>query len=133
LRDDVGRLILRVMLAALLLFHGVDKIIHGVAWMQRPLEDLHLPFVLAYGTYAGEVLAPLLVLAGIFSRTASLVIAFNMVMALVLEAGRFLFTIQSTGGWGIELEAFYLLTAIAVAVLGPGRLSLAGARRHERA
>ena len=119
LRNELGLLILRVMLAGLILFHGIDKVVHGIAWMQRPLGALHLPFFLAYGTYVGEVLAPLLVLAGIFTRTASLLIAINMIMALVLEAGRSILTIQRTGAWGIELEAFYLLSAIVVALLGP--------------
>jgi putative oxidoreductase len=125
LPTDIGRLILRVTLAALLLFHGIDKIVHGIAWMQRPLAALHLPFFVAYGVYVGEVVAPLLVLLGLGTRLAAGVIALNMVMALVLEAGRNILTIQPAGGWGIELEAFYMLVAVVVALVGPGRFALA--------
>jgi len=126
---DAGRLLLRVTLAGLLLFHGVDKMIHGVAWMAGPLARFHLPPWIAYGAYVGEVVAPLLVLVGVLTRLASLVIVVNMVMALVLAAGRFFFTINRTGGWAIELEAFYLLTAVTVVLLGPGRWALAPGRR----
>jgi putative oxidoreductase len=122
--DDIGRLVLRVTVGGLILFHGVDKILHGIGWMREPLGALHLPFFIAYGAYAGEVLAPVLVLLGVLARPAALVIAINMVMALVLDAGRFLFTINASGGWGVELEAFYLLGAMAIALLGPGRFSL---------
>jgi len=122
--DDTGRLLVRVMLAGLILFHGVDKILHGIDWMQRPLEALHLPFFIAYGVYVGEVAAPVLVLLGVFTRIAAAVICLDMVMALILDAGRLFLTIQPTGGWGIELEAFYLLSAVAVVLLGPGRYAL---------
>lgn len=122
--DDVGKLVVRVMLGGLILFHGVDKILHGIEWMQRPLAALHLPFFIAYGVYLGEVVAPMFVLVGAFTRIAAATICVNMIMALTLEAGRLLFTIQSTGGWGVELEAFFLLSAVAVAISGPGGLSL---------
>ncbi len=124
LADDLGRLVLRVMVAGLILFHGIDKILHGIGWMQGSLQSLHLPFFIAYGVFIGEVLGPLLVLAGVLTRIGALFMAFNMIMALVLDAGRFILTINRTGGWGIELEAFYLLASIAVALLGPGRFAL---------
>jgi putative oxidoreductase len=39
-----------------------------------------------------------------------------------------LFSIVETGGYALELQAMYLLSAIAIALLGAGRYSLAGAR-----
>jgi putative oxidoreductase len=122
--DDAGRLVLRVMVAGLILFHGIDKILHGIGWMQGPFQSLHLPFFIAYGVFVGEVLAPLLVLAGVFSRIGALFMAFNMIMALVLDAGRFILTINRGGGWGIEVEVFYLLGSVCVVLLGPGRFAI---------
>ncbi len=122
--QDLGKLVLRLTLAGLILFHGIDKVIHGIAWMSGPLHVLHLPAFVACGVYVGEVAAPLFVAVGIGTRIAALTIAFDMVMAIALEAWRLALTINRVGGWGMELEAFYLMTAVAVALLGPGTLSL---------
>ncbi len=124
LADDIGRLVVRLMVAGLILFHGIDKILHGIGWMQGPLKALHLPFFVAYGVFIGEVVAPLFVAAGVLTRIGALFMAFNMIMALTLDAGRFILTINRGGGWGIELEAFYLLGSVAIALLGPGRFAL---------
>jgi putative oxidoreductase len=124
LAEDIGRLVVRITVAGLILFHGMDKLFHGIEWMRGPLQSLHLPFIFAYGVFVGEVLAPLFVLAGVLTRIGALFIAFSMIMALVLDAGRLILTINPGGGWGIELEAFYLLGALAIALLGPGRFRL---------
>jgi putative oxidoreductase len=33
-------------------------------------------------------------------------------------------SLSRTGGWAIELQAFFLFTAVAVALLGPGRYAI---------
>jgi len=58
--NDTGKLVLRLALAAILLFHGVYKVTHGVAWIKPRLTQVDLPEILAYGTYAAEVIAPVL-------------------------------------------------------------------------
>ncbi len=122
--QDSGKLVLRLTVAGLILFHGVNKIIHGIAWMSGPLGAAHLPSFVAYGVYLGEVAAPLFLLVGLWTRVASLVVAVNMIFAVGLEAWRLAPTINRGGGWGLELEAFYFLTAIAVFLIGPGRYSV---------
>ena len=47
-QEDLGKLILRLAVGGLLLFHGISKVIHGVAWMHGPLGALHLPSFIAY-------------------------------------------------------------------------------------
>ena len=121
---DVGRLILRLTLAGLILFHGIDKVLHGIAWMSGPLRSAGLPQVVGYGVFLGEVIAPLFVILGLGTRVAALVIVANMVMALVLDAGRFILTINSVGGWGVETEAFYLLSAVTLFFVGGGGISV---------
>jgi putative oxidoreductase len=122
--QDIGRLVLRLTVAGLILFHGVSKIIHGIAWMSGPLAALHLPFFLAYGVYIGEVVAPLLVIMGLWTRIAALFIVINMIVAIGLEAWHLALTVNRGGGWGLELEAFYLLCAVAVFFLGAGKYRL---------
>lgn len=124
-RDDAGKLLLRLTLGGILLFHGIFKLTHGVDWIRGPLGELGLPGFLAYGVYVAEVLAPVLLVAGWKARLAALVIAFDMLMAIVLVLRPRLLTVnQGGGGWGVELEAMILLVAIAVFLLGSGRYRL---------
>jgi putative oxidoreductase len=124
-REDLGKLVLRVALAVIVLFHGVFKLRHGVAWIAQPLAGLGLPAFLAYGTYLAEVLAPVLLIVGYKARLAALVIGFDMLMAMVLVLRPALLTINERGGgWSVELEALILLSALAVFLLGSGRYRL---------
>jgi putative oxidoreductase len=126
--DDRGKLVLRVLLAALILFHGVSKLIGGVGFISGMLTKAGLPGILGYGVYIGEVVAPLLIMFGIFTRAAALVVIVNMIVALLLVHTSQFFTLNETGGWAIELQALYLGTAVAVALLGAGRYSVGGLR-----
>ena len=124
---DTGKLLLRLGLGAILLFHGVYKVMHGVAWIKEPLAHMGLPGILAYGAYVAEAVAPLLLIVGLLTRTAAVVVAVNMVMAIVLVQRPQLLTVKpSGGGWGIELEALLLVVAVSIACLGAGRYSTAG-------
>jgi putative oxidoreductase len=126
--DDRGKLVLRVLLAALILFHGVSKLIGGAGFVTGMLAKAGLPGFLGYGVYIGEVAAPLLILFGIFTRAAALVVVVNMIVALTLVHTSQFFALNETGGWAIELQAMYLGTAVAVALLGAGRYSVGGLR-----
>ncbi len=125
--QNFGRLLLRITIGGLMLFHGVSKLIYGVAWMAGPLSAFHLPFFIAYGVYAGEIAAPILIILGIWTRPAALVIAFDLFMAIALVSHARMCSINPGGGWGIELDAFYLMTAIALFFLGAGKISVTGA------
>ncbi len=85
-----------------------------------------LPPALGYLVYVGEVVAPLLVLIGYYTKPAALVIAINMLVAILLVHTGQLFSMANTGGWALELQGLYLAGAIAVALLGAGRYSIGG-------
>jgi putative oxidoreductase len=75
-----------------------------------------LPSWLAYGVYVGEVVAPLLLLIGLWVVPAALIVVGNMIVALLLaHTGQFL-SIGNSGGWALELQAFFLVTALVVAL-----------------
>jgi putative oxidoreductase len=124
--DDGGKLVLRVLLAVLILFHGVSKLIGGVGFITGMLAKAGLPAALGYLVYVGEVIAPLLLLFGVFTRAAALVVVVNMIVALMLVHTRQFFTLNEQGGWALELQAMYLGAAVAVALLGAGRYSVGG-------
>jgi putative oxidoreductase len=83
-----------------------------------------LPAFFAYGVYVGEVVAPLLLLVGWYSRIGAALIAINMLFAIGLVHGAELFTLNQGGGWALELQGMFLFTAIAIALIGPGRFAI---------
>lgn len=112
-----GVLLLRFTVAGLMLFHGVAKLRSGLGGIESILSGLGLPTWFSYGVLVGEILAPLLILVGVWVRPAALVMAFNMIVAVGLAHPTDLFTIGRTGGYGLELQAFFFLCSIAVALL----------------
>jgi putative oxidoreductase len=124
-RTDAGLLVLRLGLGTLILFHGVYKLTHGITWIAGPLGKVGLPAWLAYGVYVAEVLAPVLVILGLWARPAALIIAFDMFMAIFLARRGDVAKINPAGGgWAIELELMLLVAALAIALAGSGRYSL---------
>jgi putative oxidoreductase len=124
--EDQGKLLLRAVLAILLLFHGFSKLTGGIGFITGMLEKAGLPGAFGYLVYIGEVVAPLLILAGLFTRAAALVVAVNMIVALLLVHTKQFFTLNEQGGWALELQGMYLAGAVAVALLGAGRYSIGG-------
>ena len=122
--DDIGKLILRLVLGLLLLAHGIHKIGAGIGGIQDMLTSHGIPPVVAYGVYAGEVVAPLLLLAGVVSRVAGALVVINMLFALFLVHLQQVFTLTPQGGWGLELQGFFLFTGLALVFLGSGRYAL---------
>jgi len=122
---DAGLLVLRVILAVVLVFHGIGKLQHGIDWMKEPLGRLGLPLAAGYGAYVAELLAPVLLVAGAWTRLAALIIVGDMVMALVTVLGPQIMSVkQGGGGWGVELEAMILCTAVALFFAGGGRYAM---------
>jgi putative oxidoreductase len=121
---DAGKLILRVALGVCILLHGIAKLKNGVGFISGILGSHGLPTFLAYGVYVGEVLAPLLVIAGYYSRIGAWIIVVNMLFAIGLVHMGELFSLNGTGGWAIELQAMFLFSAVAVALIGPGKFAI---------
>jgi len=122
--DSLAKLILRLLFGGQLLMHGIHKLSHGVAGIEGRIIDRGLPGWLAYGVFVGEVVAPLLVIAGFKTRAAALVMAINMAVAVLLAHGGDVLRLGRSGGWGVELQAMFFFGAVAVALLGAGRYSV---------
>ncbi len=122
--DDAGKLILRLTLGILMLLHGIAKISGGVDGLEKMVAGAGLPSVLAYGVYVGEVLAPLLVIFGFYARFGAAIIVVNMLFAIFLAHRTDLFLLTRTGGWALELQGFFLFTALALVFMGPGRYGI---------
>ena len=124
MQADLGKLVLRLALGVLVLLHGVAKLRGGVDPIEGMLTAQGLPGVLAYGALLGEVLGPLMLIAGYYGRIGALLIAINMLFALGLAHMGQLGQLNDQGGWALELQGMFLFSAIALALLGPGRYSV---------
>lgn len=125
--DDFAKLLLRATLAVLILFHGVAKILGGPGFVTAAVAKMGLPPELGYLVYVGEVIAPLLMLFGAWTRLAAMIVAINMVVAVILVHTTQIWTLSKTGGWALELQGLFFVSALAIALLGAGRYSVAGA------
>jgi putative oxidoreductase len=122
--DDVGKLVLRLALGVLVLLHGIGKLMGDISFIGRMLQGIGLPEYLSYGVYVGEVLAPLLLIVGWYSRVGALLVAVNMVFAIALAHQSELFRLERSGGWALELQGLFLFTAVALVLTGPGRIAI---------
>lgn len=124
--DDLGRLILRLSLGILVLMHGIAKLFGGIGGIENMLTAQGFPAFFAWGAYLGEVVGPILVIVGIYCRLGALLIAANMLVAIILAHSHQLFMITRTGGWQLELQGMFLFAALGLALLGAGAYSLGG-------
>ena len=124
--DDLAKLLLRLALGVLILLHGWAKVRNGIGGIEAMLVMKGLPAFFAWGAYIGEVLAPLLLIAGLYTRMAAGLVAINMLVAVALAHMAHLTQFTSSGGWRLELQAMFLVAALAVAMLGAGRFAAGG-------
>jgi len=117
---DIAKLILRLTLGALLLAHGIHKLIHGISGVESLVVSAGLPAFFAYGVYVGELIAPLFVILGLYGRIASGVVAFNMLMAIYLAYG-FHLSFSKYGGLAYETPLLFFVMALVLVLIGSGR------------
>ena len=124
--DAMGKLLLRLTVAILMLFHGIAKIIHpgSLEFIESSLSSIGMPSAIAYGVYVGEVIAPLMIIAGFHARIGGLIVVANMVFAIVLAHTGDFFGLTQHGGWALELQAFYLFGGLAIVLLGSGKFAI---------
>jgi len=121
---DTALLILRLVLGLLILLHGISKLPPPPKEIADMLAHANLPAALAWGAYVGEILAPILLIIGVWTRLAAIVI--NMIVAVLTAHTGQLFSLGNAGGYALELQAMYLFVALALAFTGAGRLSVGG-------
>ncbi|MEX1994400.1 MAG: DoxX family protein [Steroidobacteraceae bacterium] len=124
MNEDTGKLILRLMLGILILTHGISKIINGIDPIGGMLTASGLPEIFKYGVYVGEVVAPLLVIVGFHTRIGAWLIAVNMLFAIGLAHWHEVFAITPSGSLAIEKQYLFMFSAIALALIGPGRYAI---------
>ena len=124
MNENTGKLILRVTLGLLILLHGIAKLRGGIDWIGGALESSGLPAFFKYGVYVGEVAAPLLLILGFYARIGAWLIAVNMLFAIGLAHWGEVFAFDAHGALTLEKQYIFMFSAIALALMGPGRLSI---------
>lgn len=120
--NDIGLLILRLVFGLVLIYgHGFDKIATVIRWDEIQFMDpigigATLSFYLA--AFAEGVCATLLII-GLFSRFAALVLSVNFIVIFIFHA-----FMVGDNFMILEPRFFYLFTFIALFFTGPGRFSL---------
>ncbi|WP_415397575.1 DoxX family protein [Sulfurimonas sp. CS5] len=119
--NDIAKLIIRLSLGIMMLFHGVEKIINGIGGVKHLTTNAGFPEFLAYGVYVGEVVVPIFIILGLYARVASTFLAFTMFMAIFLAYGNSLFELNKHGAPVFELPLLYFILSVVVFLLGSGR------------
>jgi len=121
--SDTGKVLLRVTIGFLMLFHGIAKL-GNTGFIESLFVGMGLPSEFAYGVYLGEIIAPIMLILGIQVRIASIIITFTMLFAVFMAHANDIFTLTKHGAWAIELQMFYILTSIVVFINGNDKYSI---------
>ncbi|TXD71357.1 DoxX family protein [Aequorivita antarctica] len=121
---DLGLLLLRISIGILILFHGMANLNSDYTFIKSLLSDIGIPEFVAYSVFLGQIIAPILILIGWRARLASLVLALNMLTAILMAHSADVFTLNEFGGWAIELQGLYLFGAIEIFFLGAGKYAI---------
>ncbi|UCN00833.1 DoxX family protein [Sulfurimonas sp. SWIR-19] len=120
---DIAKLLLRLSLGVLILFHGIHKLIYGISGVKSMVVSAGLPEFLAYGVYVGELITPIFIILGLYARVAAAVLSVNMLVAIYLAYG-FSLTLSKFGGLAWETPLLYLIMSLLVVLLGSGKYAV---------
>ncbi|QMV15060.1 DoxX family protein [Vibrio spartinae] len=121
---DAAKLILRVSFGLMFLLHGIHKIYDGTAFIQGMFVDIGLPGFFAYAVYLGEVIAPIMIVFGLFTRFAATAMIGTSIVVIGLMHRDNFFSLNEYGAWAVEEIGTYLFASITILLLGSGKYAL---------
>jgi uncharacterized membrane protein YphA (DoxX/SURF4 family) len=118
--QPMGLLVLRVALGIIFFSHGYPKLAHEGSGMQGFFVQHGLPGYFVYISGVLEVFGATLLVLGLFTRAAALLLAIEMAVAI--------WKVHSSGGYlavhNYEFPLAMLTACFALATVGAGMLSL---------
>lgn len=130
---DLGLLILRLALGAIMMAHGIQKLTGlGLKGFTDSVANLGIPKpeILAPLAVGAECLGGLLVILGLFSQLGAVAIACTMAVAVFyahLKNGFFIpVKVEQAGNvrWGYEYHVALIAMALCILLAGPGSIRL---------
>ncbi|MCC6422707.1 MAG: DoxX family protein [Phycisphaerales bacterium] len=123
---DLGLLLIRLVLAAVFIFHGGQKLFGffdglGLQGTVKFMENIQVPMPMASAVVVGivEFFGGIALALGLLTRLFAFMIAFDMTVA-ILKVHHGSFGLPS----GMEFVLMLGVTSLGLALIGPGRLSL---------
>lgn len=120
---DLALLVLRLVLAAIFIFHGYQKVFgFGISGVTDMLTQLGVPLPGIAGPFisALELLGGIALLFGAFTRVAAFLLACDMLVAMVLVHAKNGFPAPK----GVEMVLGDFAMLVAVALMGAGAYSI---------
>jgi putative oxidoreductase len=118
-------LLLRLTLGTMFVAHALLKLfVFTLPGTAQFFQSLGLPALLAYATFAAELVGGVLLILGIGTRWVAAALIPILLGALWAHAGNGWLFSAPKGGW--EYPAFLALAAAVQAMLGDGAYALAG-------
>ncbi len=112
---DLGLLFIRLGLGICLFMHGFGKILHGLSGVKGILVNAGLPGFLAYFSYLGELLAPIMLIIGFYSRVGAILVLGTSITILYSYYGfANLFALNEVNGFKSELIYLYIAISLYV-------------------
>jgi putative oxidoreductase len=127
-------LAVRVLVGVVMAAHGWQKLQGGPANFGQALAGLGvpLPTLMAYVVTFVELIGGILLIVGLLSRLAALLLTIDLVMAIVLvKVNIGLLSPTDGSGVGAELDLALIAGFLVVLLAGPGRLSVDQALGYE--
>ncbi|MEZ5385786.1 MAG: DoxX family protein [Prosthecobacter sp.] len=123
---DYGLLILRVTLGfSMLLLHGRGKMLNFSATVEKMNGLMGLPGNVNAGLAVfAEVVCSALIIAGLFTRFAALMLAITMGVAFFIVHKSALVDIAASGVKSGELAMIYLVAYVSLLFTGAGKFSV---------
>lgn len=125
LYDELGPLVLRLVLGVAFILHGYPKLTTMRLGFAAWLESLGIKPGMFWALVVGvvEFFGGITLVLGAFTQLAALLIAVDMLVAITrVKLGKVRFIELEKSGW--ELDLMYLAAAVALLFLGGGVYSL---------
>lgn len=116
----VALLLARIAIGVIFIYHGLPKLTHPQEWVQN-FHHMGFPGYFAYIAAILEVFGGALLIVGLFTRIAGLLLAGEMAVALVGVHG----IVRDPGNvHGYEFPLALAVLAFVLATVGPGAIAL---------
>jgi putative oxidoreductase len=133
---DLGLLVLRLGLGSIMFGHGAQKVMGwfgggGPKMFLGWMASMGVPAPIAWLAMLVEFVGGIAVILGLFSRTAALGFAGNMLVATAMVHWKNGF-FGGEGGSGWEWSGMLLCAALTIVLAGPGRIAVFDEVRRTR-